>query len=359
MNTAPYILIMAGGVGSRFWPASREHLPKQFLDITGSGKSLIRQTVDRFLSFIPKENIYVITHKNYGSLVLDAIPELEKHQVIEEPSRNNTAASVALASMKLHKLDPDAVCIVAPADHLIKDEQAFKEAIALAVKHATQFASIITLGIEPTRADTGYGYIEFDKTEDTEVRAVKSFREKPDKTTAEQYLNQGSFAWNAGIFIWKLSVILNSFEQHASQIYNTLHPGTSVYNTDKELDYIAINYPKTEKIAVDYAILERAKNVFTIPCDIGWSDLGTWSSLYDQSDKDKAHNVNLSQPVHLEKATHNLILSKRDKLVVIKGLEDFIIIDTDDCLMIYPKSEEQSIKELKERLKENGLDAYL
>ncbi|HEY3386725.1 MAG TPA: sugar phosphate nucleotidyltransferase, partial [Saprospiraceae bacterium] len=322
-------------------------------------KSLIRQTVDRFLSFIPKENIYVITHKNYGSLVLEAIPELAKHQVIEEPSRNNTAASVALASMKLYKLDPDAVCIVAPADHLIKDEQAFKEAIAIAVKHATQFASIITLGIEPTRADTGYGYIEFDKTDDNEVRAVKSFREKPDKTKAEQYLNQGSFAWNAGIFIWKLSVILNSFEQHASQIYKTLHPGINVYNTDEEHSFIASEYPKTEKISVDYAILERAQNVFTIPCDIGWSDLGTWTSLYDQSEKDKAHNVNLSQPVFLEKATNNLILSKKDKLVVIKGLEDFIVIDTEDCLMIYPKSEEQSIKELKERLKDNGLDAYL
>ena len=350
---------MAGGVGSRFWPASREHLPKQFLDITGSGKSLIRQTVDRFLSFIPMENIFVITHKDYGSLVLESIPELEKHQVIEEPSRNNTAASVALASLKLYKMDPEAVCIVAPADHLIKDEQAFKEAIALAVKHATHFASIITLGIEPTRADTGYGYIEFDKSEDSEVRAVKSFREKPDKPTAEQYLNQGSFAWNAGIFIWKLSVILNSFERHASQIYNTLHPGRNVYNTDKEHSFIATEYPKTEKISVDYAILERADNVFTIPCDIGWSDLGTWTSLYDQSEKDRAYNVNLSHPVHLEKATHNLILSKKDKLVVIKGLQDFIVIDTDDCLMIYPKSEEQSIKELKEQLKSKGFDSFL
>ena len=291
--------------------------------------------------------------------MLEAIPEFEKHQVIEEPSRNNTAASVALASMKLYKLDPNAVCIVAPADHLIKDEQTFKEAISIAVKHATQFASIITLGIEPTRADTGYGYIEFDKTEDSEVRAVKSFREKPDKSTAEQYLNQGSFAWNAGIFIWKLSVILDSFERHAAQIYNTLHPGLSVYNTDKETSFIAINYPKTEKISVDYAILEHAENVYTIPCDIGWSDLGTWTSLYEQSDKDKAHNVNLSHPIYLEKATHNLILSKMDKLVVIKGLQDFIVIDTDDCLMIYPKSEEQSIKELKEQLKSKGFDSFL
>jgi mannose-1-phosphate guanylyltransferase len=350
---------MAGGVGSRFWPASREHLPKQFLDITGTGKSLIRQTVDRFLSFIPKENIFIITHKNYSRLVQEAIPELEKHQVIEEPSRNNTAASVALASMKLHKLNPDAVCIVAPADHLISDEQSFREAISLAVKHATHFASIVTLGIEPTRADTGYGYIEFDKTADHEVRPVKSFREKPDKATAEQYLNQGSFAWNAGIFIWKLSVILHNFKQHASQIYNTLIPGMDVYNTADELPFVADTYPLTQKISVDYAILEKAENVFIVPCDIGWSDLGTWTSLYDQSEKDLAHNVTLSRPVYLEKANHNLILSKKDKLVVIKGLEDFIVIDTDDCLMIYPKSEEQSIKELKEKLKAKGFDSFL
>ncbi len=359
MNTAPYILIMAGGVGSRFWPASREHLPKQFLDITGSGKSLIRQTVDRFLSFIPKENIFVITHADYGRLVSEAIPELQSHQIIEEPSRNNTAASVALASMKLHKMDPDAVCIVAPADHLILDEQAFRKAIHLAVQHATHYASIITLGIEPTRADTGYGYIEFDKMDIAEVRAVKSFREKPDRITAEQYLNQGSFAWNAGIFIWKLSVILKSFKEHAHQIYSTLASGTELYNTPAEISFIADTYPRTEKISVDYAILERSDNVYTIPCDIGWSDLGTWTSLYEQSIQDDAQNAILTQPVYLEKASHNLILSKKDKLVVVKGLEDYIIIDTDDCLMIYPKSGEQEIKQLKQDLQQKGFGTFL
>jgi mannose-1-phosphate guanylyltransferase len=359
MSTTPYILIMAGGVGSRFWPASREHLPKQFLDITGNGKSLIRQTVDRFLAFVPRENIFVITHKDYGHLVQEALPELENDQIIEEPSRNNTAASVALASMKLYKMNPDAVCIVAPADHLIKDEKAFQNALSLAVQHAMHNNSIITLGIEPTRADTGYGYIEFDKAQDTDVREVKSFREKPDRKTAEQYLNSGTFAWNAGIFIWKLSVILENFKQHAAQIYNTLMQGMEVYNTRQERAFIDSAYPQTDKISVDYAILEKAGRVFTIPCDIGWSDLGTWNSLYDQSPKDQAHNAILSSPVHLEKARHNLILSRKDKLVVLRGLEDYIIIDTDDCLMIYPKSEEQSIKELKETLKAQGFNNFL
>jgi mannose-1-phosphate guanylyltransferase len=359
MTNSPYVLIMAGGVGSRFWPASREHLPKQFLDITGSGRSLIRQTVDRFLGFVPIDHIFIITHKNYGDLVHEAIPELLKHQIIEEPSRNNTAASIALGSMKLSKLDPEAVCIVAPADHVITNEQEFKSVMYKAVIHAHQQASIITLGIEPTRADTGYGYIEFDKSDESPVRAVKAFREKPDRATAEHYLNVGSFAWNAGIFIWKLSVILDSFSKHAPGIYNILVQGIDVYNTDAETSFIAAEYPKTERISVDYAILERADNVYTIPCDIGWSDLGTWTSLYDQSPKDEAHNVALTSPVFFDHAHHNLVLSTNSKLVVIKGLEDFIVIDTDDCLMIYPKSEEQGIKRLKESLKAKGFESFL
>lgn len=359
MNNTPYILIMAGGIGSRFWPASREHLPKQFLDITGSGKSLIRQTADRFLQWVPADHLYVITHEDYGQLVSEAIPELHPHQIICEPSRNNTAASIALASMKLAKIDPEAVCIVAPADHVISHEREFEHVIRLGVQHAQSMASIITLGIEPTRPDTGYGYIEFDTSEMSKVRKVRSFREKPDRTTAEQYLNQGTFAWNAGIFIWRLSVILESYQQHAPQIYDTLSPGMSLYNTDAETAFIQSAYPKTEKISVDYAILERASNVYTIPCDIGWSDLGTWASLYDHAPKDITHNAVLSAPVHLDHASHNLILAEREKLVVIRGLKDFIVIDTEDCLMIYPKSEEQSIKSLKDTLREKGLDPYL
>lgn len=359
MTNSPYILIMAGGVGSRFWPASREHLPKQFLDITGSGKTLIRQTVDRFLAFVPVDNIYIITHQSYSSLVQQAIPELQPEQIIEEPTRNNTAASIALASLKLNKLNPEAVCIVAPADHVIQDEAEFRSVIHKGVLHAHHHASIITLGIEPTRADTGYGYIEFDQSEESDVRTVKSFREKPDKATAEQYLNLGTFAWNAGIFVWKLSVILDSFRQHSPQIYEVLAAGLEFYNTPEERTFIETEYPRTEKISVDYAILERSSNVFTIPCDIGWSDLGTWNSLYDQSEKDHAHNVTLTKPAHLDHTRNTLVLARPSKLVVIKGLQDYIVIDTDDCLMIYPKAEEQAIKQLKEELKAKGLSDFL
>ena len=359
MNNSPYILIMAGGVGSRFWPASREHLPKQFLDITGSGKSLLCETVDRFLRFVPLDHIYIITHNHYKELVRESVPGLKPEQIIGEPTRNNTAASVALGSMRLNKQHKDAVCIVAPADHIINDEKEFERILKLACQHAEQHDSIITLGITPTRPDTGYGYIEFEKQNESEVHKALAFKEKPDSKTAAMYISSGGYAWNAGIFIWKLSTIMEAFRIHAAEIYEVLIKGMDVYYTDEEEHFITSEYPKTKKIAVDYAILEKADNVFTIPCDIGWSDLGTWNSLYDQSSKDEKENVALSKPAYFEDATNNLLLSRHDKLIVIKGLEDFIIVDTDDCLMIYPKSEEQSIKELKEKLKETGFGKFL
>ena len=359
MNKSPYILIMAGGIGSRFWPASREHLPKQFLDITGSGKTLLQQTVDRFLRFVPLDHIFVITHSQYKDLVKENIPGLKPEQVIGEPTRNNTAASVALGSMRLSKLNKDAVCIVAPADHIIHDELEFERILKMACRHAEEHDSIITLGITPTRPDTGYGYIEFEKQQQTEVCKAIAFKEKPDNATASHYVNAGAYVWNAGIFIWKLSTILDAFKIHATEIYDVLIKGMDVYYTDEEDHFIRSEYPKTRKIAVDYAILEKADNVFTIPCDIGWSDLGTWNSLYDQSSKDDHQNVTLSKTVYLEETSNTLLLSHPEKLIVIKGLEEYIIVDTDDCLMIYPKSEEQSIKALKEKLKESGFSKFL
>ena len=359
MKNSTYVLILAGGAGTRFWPASRNSLPKQFLDITGSGKPLIRETFDRFTSFVPVDHIYVITHKQYGRIVLQELPELTENQVILEPSRNNTAASIAYASMKLAELNPKAVCIVAPADHMIQNEKEFNHVIGVAIQHAEDHHSLITLGIEPSRPDTGYGYIEYDKNDLSTTREVKSFREKPDRDTAEKYLQSGSFAWNAGIFIWKLSSILNAYHKYAPQIFNVLEPGKGKYNTPAEREFIDHQYPLTEKISVDYAILERADNVFTIPCDIGWSDLGTWNSLYEFSDKDVDGNAVLCRPVHIEESKNTLVLAQNEKLIVIKGLDDFILVDTEDCLLIYPKADEQEIKALKEKLGLNGLDSYL
>src|SRR5688572_13664115 len=359
MINQPFVLIMAGGIGSRFWPASREHLPKQFLDITGVGKTLIQMTYERFAAFIPAANIFIITHDLYRTHTLEAIPGFNPANIITEPSRNNTAASIALASLKLIQKDPEAVCIVAPADHIIHDENEFKRVVSLAADHARNHQSIVTLGMTPSRTDTGYGYIEFEKSDVSEIRKVISFREKPDNTKATEYLKAGNFLWNSGIFIWRLDNIIESFKMYSPQIYAVLIEGQGLFNTSDESGVITREYPRTEKISVDYAILEKAENVYTIPCAIGWSDLGTWNSLFDQSTKDENSNALLSKPVHVTNTKNTLVLSNNEKLIVIKGLEDYIVVDTDDCLMIYPKSEEQSIKELKEKLKEKGLDEYL
>jgi len=359
MSNSPFVLIMAGGIGSRFWPASRENLPKQFLDITGEGRTLIQMTFDRFASFVPVENIFVITHENYKAQTLKAIPDFNPDNLITEPSRNNTAASIALGSFKLFKMDPDAVCIVTPADQIIREDNEFQKTILKACDFARSNPCIITLGIKPTRPDTGYGYIEFDHDDESPIRKVKSFKEKPTIDIAKQYLKTGNFAWNAGIFIWRLDQILEEFKIHAPGIYSVLEKGMNYYNTILETEFILSEYPKTEKISVDYAILEKAENVYTMPCEIGWSDIGTWNSLFDISEKDSDHNAVLNKPVYLENTHRSLISSSHSKLIVIKGLEDYIIVDTDDCLMIIPKSDEQEIKALKEKLKDLDLGNYL
>lgn len=353
-----YVLIMAGGIGSRFWPASREHKPKQFLDITGSGNSLIRMTFERFAAFIPAEHIYVITNERYRDQTLDAIPELKPSNLICEPSRNNTAACIAFSSMKLFKKNREAVCIVAPADHIILKEEEFQRVMHAGVKHAYNHKSFITLGITPTRPDTGYGYIEYEQDSDP-IRKVISFREKPEAAKAEDYIKAGNFAWNSGIFIWRLDSILESFEKHSSQIYNILAAGADLYDTEDEAAFIKEQYPLTESISVDYAIMEKAENVYTIPCDIGWSDLGTWNSLFELSPKDENGNALLGKAIYTEETTNSLVHSIPGKLVAIKGLENFIVIDTEDCLLIYPKDQEQNIKDLKGKLKDQGFDDYL
>jgi len=354
-----YIVILAGGAGTRFWPVSREHLPKQFLDITGAGKTMLRQTFNRFVRIVPSDHIFVMTHAQYAPLVQNELPELSSNQIIAEPSRNNTAPAIAVASIKLAQCNPDAVCIVAPADHLITREDEFERILTSAVEHAREKNSIVTLGIHPTRPDTGYGYIEFDKAGDDQVHKVKSFREKPDQQTAESYLRQGGFAWNAGIFIWKLSTILRNVHQYAPAIYETLMAGKEVFNTDAEKSFLEQHYPRTEKISIDYAILERSTEVYTIPCDIGWSDIGTWNSLYEYAPKDADQNAKLGSNIYTEDATQNLIRSADARLVVIKGLDNYIIVDTPDCLLICPKADEQAIRELKDRLKEKGFGEFL
>jgi mannose-1-phosphate guanylyltransferase len=352
MNAHTHLLILAGGVGSRFWPASREDNPKQFLDILGTGKSLLRLTYERFAGRLPADRIWVITHEKYMDQVREHLPELPSDHILGEPSRNNTAPSIAWASMKLAKIDRDAVCVVVPSDHVILKEEAFHEKIERAVSFASaRRGSLLTLGISPTRPDTGYGYIEYDRDNPLDgVCKVRTFREKPDLNTAETYLESGNYVWNSGMFVWSVQAILEAFRKHAAQIYETLHAGYDKLNTAAEQAFIQENYPKTEKISIDYAILERSEQVYTIPADIGWSDLGTWASLYAYLKNTPGENIVLGAALEGDQTSSCIVRANDGKLVVIKGLEDYIVVDTEDALLIYPMRDEQEIKAVLKKI---------
>ena len=343
-----YVAIMAGGIGSRFWPASRVERPKQFLDIMGIGKSLIRQTFERFLKLCPASNIFIVTNGMYKKLVLEHLPELTENQVLCEPSRNNTAPCVAYTAFKLHNLNPNANFIVAPSDHIILKEAAFVNYLQQALDFTSKNEALVTLGIEPTRPDTGYGYINFSEGA-TNVHKVIEFKEKPDLATAKKYVTSGDYLWNAGIFVWKAAYVLEQFKQHTPEIYTILKDGEPFYNTANEQSFIDKAYPTTPSISVDYAIMEKSKDVYTIPSEFGWSDLGTWNSLHVESPKDEHGNA-VNGKVVLDEVSNSLIRLPEGKLLVAKGLDDFIIVDEGDVLMIYPKSKEQEIKAVTKAL---------
>ncbi|MBI1223998.1 MAG: mannose-1-phosphate guanylyltransferase [Bacteroidetes bacterium] len=346
MKNKTYVAIMAGGIGSRFWPASRTANPKQFLDILGVGKSLIRLTYERFLKLCPSENIFVVTHQMYKNLVLEHLPELSENQVICEPSRNNTGPCVAYTAFKLYDLSPEAVLVVAPSDHVILKEDVFIEKLQLAQEFALEKEALITLGITPTRPDTGYGYIHFEKTSPNGVHKVYEFKEKPDHETAQNYLESGDYLWNAGIFIWQVKTILAAFESYAPAIFEILQANPGIYNTENELKFIEENYPKTPNISIDFAILEKSDNVYTIPAEMGWSDLGTWVSLHEESQRDSHGNTVQTTTAMLSNVKNSLVRLPTGKLAVIDGLDNFIIVDEGNVLLIYPKLKEQTIKEV-------------
>lgn len=342
--STPYVAIMAGGIGSRFWPASRTERPKQFLDILGTGKSLIRMTFERFLHLTPAERIFIVTNERYRELVKEHLPELTDDQILGEPSRNNTAPCVAYTAFKLQALDAEANLIVAPSDHIILQETDFLEIVKKGLAFTAKNNALLTLGIHPSRPDTGYGYIEVGTVADGAIHEVASFREKPDLPTAREYLDSGNYLWNAGIFIWKVEHLLSAFAKYAPDIYRILHAGSDVYNTDQEMAFINEAYPTTPNISIDYAILEKADNVYTLPSDFGWSDLGTWASLHAELPKDEHGNAVTGDRVHLLETKDSLVRTPADKQVVITGLNDYIIVDEGDVLLIHPKSREQEIK---------------
>jgi len=350
MKTNRFIVIMAGGVGSRFWPASREARPKQFLDILGIGQSLIQMTFDRAKKLVPVENILIATNEKYKSLTQEHLPEVLENNILLEPSRNNTAPCIAYATLKIQSLNKDGVFAVLPSDHVILKELEFVSKMNDAFDFAEKEEALLTLGLNPTRPDTGYGYIEIEGTKSTGVNKVSQFKEKPDLETAKSYLSSGNYLWNAGIFIWSVNAVINAFNKNAPQIINTLSKDLDKYNTPGEQSYINSEYPKTESISVDYALMERSENVYTIPAEIGWSDLGTWNSLHAYLDKDDTGNVLQGDFLSLENTDNCLIRLPKDKKAVIKGLKDMILIVEDDVLLLYPKEDEQEIKSVRNKI---------
>ena len=334
---------MAGGVGSRFWPMSTAEFPKQFHDILGTGKTMIQQTFERIKQIIPTENILVITNTEYLEITKNQLTELSKDNIIGEPMMRNTAACNLYMTHKIAHINPDANIIVLPADHLILKEKTFCEKVNLAFKLANENDYLITLGIEPTRPDTGYGYIQFLGEKSDEINKVKTFTEKPNLETAQRFLETGEYLWNAGIFIWNAKTILKAFESYLPDMLKQF--STDVYNTEQEKTFINEIYPNVEKISIDNGILEKADNVYVIPSDLGWSDLGTWTSVFQNAQRDKDNNTTSSN-VHIYNANGNIIrIKNNDKVAVVDGLSDYIVVDTEKALLICPRKNDQLIKE--------------
>ena len=358
-----YCVIMAGGIGSRFWPMSRTYFPKQFHDILGTGQTLLQMTFDRFLSICPPENILVVTNAGYVPLVQEQLPQLSREQLIIEPLRKNTAPCIAYANHRIATLNPNARIVVAPSDHLILKEAEFAETVHMALDLCSTNDALFTLGIKPTRPDTGYGYIQFTGDSETEikrVKQVKTFTEKPVRELAEEFIQSGDFCWNSGIFIWSLNSIRKEFEKHLPDVEELFSGLKDVYNTDKEEGQITNVYTVCENISIDYGILEKAENVKVVLSDIGWSDLGTWGSLYNHiEDKDEQANAVLGELVVTSDSSGNIIKSPAGKLVAIYGLEDHIVIDTGDVLLICPLSEEQNIKHLVNEVRLKGGEEFV
>lgn len=341
---------MAGGIGSRFWPMSRTDKPKQFLDFLGTGKTLIQQTFERVTRIVPKENVYIVTNTLYKELTLEQLTDITENQVICEPSRRNTAPCIAYANHKIKKLNPNANILVAPADHLIIKEDVFADMVQKCFDFASKNDALITMGITPTRPDTGYGYIQFINNDD-ELKKVKTFTEKPNHELAIKFIESGEFSWNSGMFIWNINSISKAFENHLPNTTAIFAEGQEFYNTDKEADFIEKAYSTCKDISIDYGIMEKAENVFVMNVDIGWSDLGTWGSVYTHLKHDNNENAKVGKHVMLYDTKNCMINVPKDKLVVIQGLDDYIVVEANNTLLICKKSDEQKIKQFVQDVK--------
>jgi|SRR6185503_9145157 len=361
MNKNYYAIIMAGGIGSRFWPISRTSHPKQFIDILGTGKTLIQNTYDRFLKVCPKENIYIVTNEIYTGLVKKQLPDMADNQILTEPVMRNTAPCIAYGSFKIESLNPDAAIVVAPSDHLILDETAFIRSIEKSLEVASQNGCLVTLGIKPSRPDTGYGYIQFtDNTLVDDFHKVKTFTEKPTLDIAKTFLQSGDFLWNAGIFVWSAKAIVNSFNQYLPEMYEIFAEARPVYNTDDEKSHIHKSYLQCTNISIDYGIMEKADNVYVLPSEFGWSDLGTWASIYDLAEKDYVGNAVIpSEKVIMYDSSNCMVNVPGEKLVILQGLHDFIVVEANNTLLICPRDQEQNVKKVVADVKQQFGAKYI
>lgn len=341
-----YCVIMGGGIGSRFWPFSRESYPKQFLDFFGTGRSLLQMTFDRFAKIIPVENIYIVTNKIYYELIKEQLPELGDDQILLEPCRRNTAPCVAYAAYHIRACNPNANIVVAPSDHLILKEDVFLTDVQRGLDFVRENDALVTLGIKPSRPETGYGYIQSSDDMQGDFTKVKTFTEKPNLDLAKIFYASGEFFWNSGLFLWNVNSILNAFEKFLPDICVRFDLGKEKFNTQEERDFIQEHFPYCPSISIDYGIMEKADNVYMLCADFGWADLGTWGSLFDIARKDESNNASLKSEVMLYESSGNVVaLEDSDRLVVVQGLHDYIIAESGNVLLICKKEDEQRIKQ--------------
>lgn len=350
MNKNYYAVIMAGGVGSRFWPMSTEQFPKQFHDMLGTGSTLIQKTVNRFEKIIPAENILIATNKKYEKLVLEQLPKISPNQLLLEPTMRNTAPCILYSAFKIYHENPDGIMVIAPSDHWIEEEPEFLKNIKTAFDFCEKNDALLTLGIQPACPNTGYGYIQYENSEN-ELKKVKKFTEKPNLEIAIQFLESGDYLWNAGIFVWSVKSILKAFKTHLPEMYGLFSKGENNYNTPSETPFIEANYAFSQNISIDFGIMEKAGNVFVLPVNFKWNDLGTWSSLYAELKKDLCQNATLGGNVIYIDSANNIVKTQSKKRVVIQGLNDYIVVEKEDVILICPKNKEQEIKQITSAVK--------
>ena len=358
MDKNIYIVIMAGGSGTRFWPYSRDVKPKQFLDVLGTGQTLLQITLKRFEKYITKDNVYIVSNEKYETLIQQQLPLIKKEQILSEPQKRNTAPCIAYAANKIYKKDPNAIMVVTPADHVVFGDYDFEKALETAI-HATDEDRLITIGIRPSSPETAYGYIQYiDNNEHHSFKKVKVFVEKPNLKLAHTFLKSGEFLWNSGIFVWSVSSIIHAFNKYQKGIADLFSSGEKDYFTPKEKPFIKKIYSVCKNISIDYAILEHAKNVYVVPASFGWSDLGSWDSLHKINEKDENNNV-LQGNIITYESKNNLIKGDKNKIILVKGLDNYLIADFKDVLLVCKKEDTSFFRQIVTDLKSSKKDKFL